>query len=53
MNVRAARITTAVDELADELAHAEALIDEQQARIAGLERDVRLLQSLLEASEAA
>ena len=47
------RITTAVDELAAELAHADALIDEQQARIEQLERQVALVQSLLKAAEAA
>jgi hypothetical protein len=53
MNDRATRIITAVEELADELAHADALIAEQQTRIEQLERQVRLFQSLLKAAEAA
>jgi len=53
MNDRAVRAVAAVEELVDELTHADTLIAEQQARIEQLEGQIRLLQSLLKASEAA
>jgi len=43
----------AVEELAAELAHADALIAEQQARIDSLGRELRRLESLIQKWEAA
>lgn len=48
-----ARIATALDELAAELAHADALVDAQQARIDALEGEVARLQAALDAREVA
>lgn len=44
---------TRIAELAAELDHADTLITEQQGRIETLERQIRLLQALLKAAEAA
>jgi hypothetical protein len=53
MNDRATRITAAVDELAAELAHADRLIAEQQARIESLEQLVADLRAVIAGNEAA
>lgn len=53
MNDRAARITSDVAELSAELAHADTLITEQQARIQFLERLVGDLQAVVARHEAA
>jgi hypothetical protein len=49
----ATRAHETLDELLAELGHADDLITEQQARIETLERQVRLLQVLLDAAEGA
>lgn len=50
MNDTIARIAAALEELAGEVDHADILIAEQAARIDQLERQVRLLQVLLDAT---
>ena len=47
------RLTEALDELRDQLAHADALITEQQARIEMLEDLVRFLDAKVNAQGAA
>jgi hypothetical protein len=53
MSDTATRAAEALDELRAELAHADALITEQQDRIDTLERRVRVLRVKLIAKEAA
>jgi hypothetical protein len=53
MSDTATRAAEALDELRAELAHADMLIAEQQARIETLERQITLLQAILKAQEAA
>jgi hypothetical protein len=53
MNDTIARIAAAFDELAAELAHADALVTDQQARIDALEAAVARVQAALDAREVA
>lgn len=53
MNDRALRTITGIEELAAELAHADTLIAEQQARIESLEELVADLQAIVARHEAA